>query len=140
MIGRAMDIETMKAKAREASALLKTLSNPNRLLIVCSLVEGERSVAELEDSLGIRQPNLSQQLAGLREAGLVASRREAKSVIYRLTADSAVSLVDVLHRLFCAPSDPLHMSNQPVATAPAGEPSSNLRRHREAAGFAVVSD
>jgi DNA-binding transcriptional ArsR family regulator len=92
----------MRERVGEASEFLKRLGNPSRLLIACALVEGERSVRELEDTLSIRQPGLSQQLAELREAGLVSSRKVGKSVLYRL-ADPRVSLlVSTLHRLFCA--------------------------------------
>ena len=69
-------VEDMLKNVGEASDFLKKLSNPNRLMIVCALVEGERSVRELEDGLGIRQPGLSQQIAELREAGLIAGRKE----------------------------------------------------------------
>ena len=93
----------MKAKVGEASAFLKTLSNPDRLLVACALVDGEHSVRELEDLLGIRQPGLSQQLAGLREAGLVAGRKQGKQVFYRLTDPRVQTFIATLHALFCAP-------------------------------------
>ena len=88
----------------DAVSLLKRLAHPARLAIVCRLVEGETSVAELESELGLRQPSLSQQLAELRNAGLIAPRREAKTVYYQLADPNAAALVDTLHRLFC-PSD-----------------------------------
>jgi DNA-binding transcriptional ArsR family regulator len=72
-----------------ATVLLRAVSNQARLCIVLHLLKGERSVAELEADLGLRQPNLSQQLAELRNVGLVATRREAKSVFYRLADESA---------------------------------------------------
>ena len=74
----------LKSNVEEASAFLKKLSNPDRLLVCCALADGERSVRELEDLLGIRQPGLSQQLAELREAGLIAGRKEGKQVFYTL--------------------------------------------------------
>ena len=97
---------TMKANVDEASAFLKKLSNPDRLLVCCALVGAERSVRELEDLLGIRQPGLSQQLAELREAGLIAGRKDGKHVFYRLADPRVRAVVDTLHRLFCRP-DPL---------------------------------
>ena len=97
---------TMKAKVDEASAFLKKLSNPDRLLVCCALVGGERSVRELEDLLGIRQPGLSQQLAELREAGLIAGRKHGKHVFYRLADPRVRTVVETMHRLFCDP-DPL---------------------------------
>ena len=85
----------------DAVSLLKRLAHPARLAIVCRLVEGETSVAELESELGLRQPSLSQQLAELRNAGLIAPRREAKTVYYQLADPHAAALIDTLHRLFC---------------------------------------
>jgi DNA-binding transcriptional ArsR family regulator len=84
------------------AALLKTLSHPARLMLVCTLVEGERSVSELEEQLGIHQPNLSQQLGVLREAGIVETRREAKQIFYSLTEARAAELVGALYGIFCA--------------------------------------
>lgn len=94
----------MKARVDEASAFLKTLANPDRLMVACALVDGERSVRELEDLLGIRQPGLSQQLAALREAGLVAGRKEGKQVFYRLADPRVQTFITTMHRLFCAPA------------------------------------
>ncbi|MBB3769920.1 DNA-binding transcriptional ArsR family regulator [Angulomicrobium tetraedrale] len=94
----------MKARVDEASAFLKKLANPDRLLVACALVDGERSVRELEDLLGIRQPGLSQQLAGLRVAGLITGRKEGKQVFYRLADPRVETFITTLHGLFCAPA------------------------------------
>ncbi len=83
-----------------ASDLLRSLANPNRLAIVCLLLEGERSVMELEVALGIRQPTLSQQLAALREAGTIAGRRAAKHVHYRVADERAARVVAALRGMF----------------------------------------
>lgn len=91
----------MKANVEEASAFLKKLSNPDRLLVCCALVDGERSVRELEDILGIRQPGLSQQLAELRAAGLIEGRKEGKHVFYRLADPRIETFISTMHRLFC---------------------------------------
>lgn len=93
--------EDLKARLDEASAFLKKLSNPDRLLVACTLVEGERSVRELEDALGIRQPGLSQQLAALREAGLIVGRKEGKQVFYRLADPRVETFMHTMHDLFC---------------------------------------
>lgn len=93
----------MQERVGEASEFLKKLGNPQRLLLACSLVGGERSVRELEEMLGIRQPGLSQQLAELREAGLVASRKQGKSVHYRLADPRVARFIATMHELFCAP-------------------------------------
>lgn len=92
----------LSGRAAEVAGLLKTLANRNRLMIVCTLVEGEYSVGQIEGELGIRQPTLSQQLTILREAGVVATRRDAKQIFYRLTEQKAANLVEALHAIFCA--------------------------------------
>lgn len=91
----------MEARAGEVVALLKTLSHPGRLMLACTLVEGEYAVGELEDKLGIHQPTLSQQLTVLREAGIVTTRREAKQIFYRLTDESTAQLIGALYSIFC---------------------------------------
>jgi len=80
----------------QAAALLRTLANPARLRIALRLLEGECAVAELETELGVRQPNLSQHLAKLREAGLVATRRESRAVFYRLAEEDQRRLINAL--------------------------------------------
>lgn len=102
---RRMPREEMESRASEVAALLKTLSHPVRLMLVCTLVEGEYSVGTLEEQIGIGQPTLSQQLGVLREAGIVETRREAKQIFYRLTEASAAQLVGALYTIFCAPDD-----------------------------------
>lgn len=101
--GPMMQPETMQARAGEVAALLKTLAHPMRLMLACTLAEGEFSVAELEQRLDIHQPALSQQLGVLREADIVATRRDAKHVYYRLSEEKAALLVQALYGIFCAP-------------------------------------
>lgn len=96
-----MSAADMEARATEVAALLKTLSHPARLMLVCTLVGGEYSVGALEEALGIRQPTLSQQLGVLREAGIVETRRDAKQIFYRLTEAKAAALVGALYDIFC---------------------------------------
>ena len=84
----------------DASALLRSLANPSRLAIVCLLLEGERSVMELDVALGIRQPTLSQQLTILRSAGIVAARRRARHVIYRVCDERAAQIVAALRPMY----------------------------------------
>jgi len=91
----------MEARAGEAATLLKTLAHPVRLMLACTLAEGEFSVGELEEKLDIRQPSLSQQLGVLREAGIVETRRDGKQIFYRLTAAKAARLIDALYSIFC---------------------------------------
>ena len=92
---------TMQEQAGEVAELLKTLAHPMRLMLVCTLVEGEHSVSELEEKLDIHQPSLSQQLTVLREAEIVETRREGKQIFYRLTAEKAAQLVGALYTIFC---------------------------------------
>lgn len=94
--------QALHERAGEATRFLKLLANQDRLMVVCALVEGEKSVRELEETLGIRQPGLSQQLAGLREAGLILGRKEGKHIFYHLADPRAAELVATLYRLFCA--------------------------------------
>ena len=95
------DIEQLRANAASAGALLKALANPDRLLLLCQLSQGERNVSELEQLLGIQQPTLSQQLAVLRREGLVATRREGKQIHYRISSPEALAVITTLYQLFC---------------------------------------
>lgn len=88
--------------AKQAARFLKVLANENRLLILCHLAESEMSVTELEDSLGIRQPTLSQQLARLRSEKLVATRRDGKTVYYHLASEEAGKTLELMYGLFCS--------------------------------------
>ena len=92
----------MQERAVEVAALLKTLVHPARLMLACTLVEGEYSVGELEAKLGIAQPTLSQQLTVLRNARIVDTRREGKQVFYRLTEAKAARLIEALYTIFCS--------------------------------------
>ena len=83
-----------------ASNLLKTMGNPNRLLILCHLSNGERSVGELEKELKLSQSALSQHLARLRKQSLVETRRQAQMVYYSLASSEAAAVIDVLCRAF----------------------------------------
>lgn len=97
-----LNIEQLRANAGAAGQLLKTLANPDRLLLLCQLSQGERNVGELEALLGILQPTLSQQLAVLRREGLVDTRRDGKQVYYRISSPAALALINTLYQLFCA--------------------------------------
>jgi DNA-binding transcriptional ArsR family regulator len=91
----------MVESAGDAADFLKKLAHPSRLMIVCALVDGERSVRDLEDTLGIRQPGLSQQIAELREAGFITGRKESKNMFYRLADGRITEFIALLHRTFC---------------------------------------
>jgi ArsR family transcriptional regulator len=96
------DINQLRANADAAGQLLKALSNPDRLLLLCQLSQGERNVSELESLLGIQQPTLSQQLAVLRREGLVETRREGKQIFYCISSPAALAVINTLYQLFCA--------------------------------------
>lgn len=89
------------SNAERASAFLKTLANPHRLIVLCLLANGEKNVSELEARLGIRQPTLSQQLARLREEGIVTTRRQGKEVWYSLHSAEAIAIIRTVHEVFC---------------------------------------
>jgi ArsR family transcriptional regulator len=93
----------MEANARDAAAYLKTLAHEGRLMILCHLGTGAKSVSELEALLGIRQAAVSQMLARLREEGLVTTRRDGKVIWYSLADDRTSRVIDLLYTLFCAP-------------------------------------
>ncbi|MBF7730048.1 ArsR/SmtB family transcription factor [Pseudomonas sp. N040] len=99
-----LDSQRLRAAAGDAGQLLKALANPDRLLLLCQLAQGERSVGELEALLGILQPTLSQQLAVLRREGLVDTRREGKQIFYRISSPQALAVINTLYQLFCGSS------------------------------------
>lgn len=102
-----LDLSRLRASSSAACALLKAMANPDRLLLLCQLSQGERCVGELESLLAIRQPTLSQQLSVLREEGLVQTRRDGKQVFYSILSTPALALLQVLYSQFCASdSDP----------------------------------
>lgn len=95
-------MDVLRDNTQRAAGLLKSLANPDRLLLLCQLVEMERSVTELESLTGIRQPTLSQQLGVLRNEGLVTTRRDGKWVYYRIASEDALAILGTLHQIYCA--------------------------------------
>jgi DNA-binding transcriptional ArsR family regulator len=96
------DMGQMNEAADRASALMRTLGHKGRLLILCQLAGGEKSVGELSDSLDIPQSPLSQHLSRMRKEGLVETRRQAQSIYYSLKADEAGKIIECLYGLYCA--------------------------------------
>ena len=96
-----IDLARMHQSAQNACLLLKTLSNTDRLMLVCQLAQGEKCVSELENLLGIGQPTLSQQLGVLRDNEMVSTRREGKHIYYRIANPKALALIDVLYTEYC---------------------------------------
>jgi len=98
-----IDLASLRDAADAACRMMKVLSNPDRLLLLCELAQGERRVGELEELVGIAQPTLSQQLGVLREEELVSTRREGKNIFYRIDSPQTLALMQVLHDQFCKP-------------------------------------
>jgi DNA-binding transcriptional ArsR family regulator len=98
-----MNVKAMSEKAESAAELLKSLANRHRLLIVCQLIEGERSVGELAEFLGIRDSTVSQHLALLRKDGLVTTRREGQTIFYAIGSAPARAVLEALYGVYCAP-------------------------------------
>ena len=96
-----VDLDRMSASARDATEFLKALAHESRLLILCDLLEGEKSVGELESFLDLRQSTVSQQLARLRLEGLVTARRDGKTIYYSIANDKVRSVIGVLYNAFC---------------------------------------
>ena len=95
------NVSSLRASSAAACALLKTMANPDRLLLLCQLSQRECCVSDLERLLAIRQPTLSQQLGVLRNEGLVTTRREGKRIYYSIADPDALQILDVLYRLYC---------------------------------------
>ena len=96
-----MNLAAVRDSADAACRLMKVLSNPDRLLLLCELAQGEKRVGELEELVGVAQPTLSQQLGVLREEGIVSTRREGKNIIYRIDSPRTLAVMDVLYQQFC---------------------------------------
>ena len=98
------ELNDMRLAASRACNLMKVLSNPDRLMILCQLSQGEKRVGELEHLLGIVQPTLSQQLTVLREEQLVSTRREGKGIYYSVNSPQALAVIQTLYQHFCSDS------------------------------------
>ena len=95
------ELDRMAASAGRAADFLKSLGHEQRLMILCHLASGEKSVGELEETLGARQAAVSQQLARLRREGLVTARREGKAIYYGLADERSRRMIGLLYELFC---------------------------------------
>lgn len=95
------EMNAIRENANAACRLMKVLANPDRLLLLCQMAQGEKCVSELEALVGIGQPTLSQQLAVLREEELVTTRREGKNIYYQIASPQALAVMEVLYAQFC---------------------------------------
>jgi len=104
IVGGTGGMEVLEERVGEATRMLRLLANERRLLVLCHLLtRGEMSVGALADAVQLSQPALSQHLAQMRAAGLVATRREAQTIWYRVADPKVKRLVEVLHELYCPP-------------------------------------
>lgn len=99
-----MQLEELAPRAAEAEAFLKAMANRYRLMILCQLHQGEKSVTTLQGGVGLSQSALSQHLARLREDGLVKTRRESQTIFYSLATPNVSELIALLYRLYCGPN------------------------------------
>lgn len=99
------DLDEMAENAKIATDFLKALAHEARLMILCYLASGEKSVKELEDLLSLRQPTVSQQLARLRIEGFIDARRDGKMIYYSIADDRAKVMVEQIYEMFCRPSN-----------------------------------
>ena len=131
---QAVDVGALIDSAQEASSFLKALAHETRLLTLCMLTEGEKTVTEIEQILGLRQPAISQQLARLRVDGLVEARREGKNIYYSLARPEVREIVGALHRAFCQRPQlgSRAISPRPTARAAARAKSAGRRIHAPA--------
>jgi len=113
-----VDLETMRSSAARASALLKAMGNTHRLMVLCQLAKGERSVGELERLIGLSQSALSQHLARLRRDNLIQTRRSAQTIYYSLAGGEAAAVIATLYQLYCAEFEQGHAA---TVAAAAGE-------------------
>jgi DNA-binding transcriptional ArsR family regulator len=95
----------MQEHAADAAGLMKALGNESRLMILCLLTEGERSVSDLNELIPLSQSALSQQLARLRQQGLVKTRRESQTIYYALANGPADQVIQLLHQIYCGKAD-----------------------------------
>jgi ArsR family transcriptional regulator, virulence genes transcriptional regulator len=99
-----MNMNDLQSSAQAAAELMKALSSETRLLLLCQLADGEKTVGELAGALGLRQAAVYQQLALMRKDGLVAARRDGRSMHYSLTGREARAIIGLLYELYCAPA------------------------------------
>jgi ArsR family transcriptional regulator, virulence genes transcriptional regulator len=101
IVPRSAELGRMTDNVKRASDFLKALAHESRLMMLCLLAEGEMSVSELEQELGLRQPTVSQQLARLRADGLVTTRREGKTVYYAVASNDTRTIIGAIYEVFC---------------------------------------
>jgi len=132
-----MNLSKMTASATKATALLKALANKHRLIILCHLNDGEKSVGDLEELLDMRQPHLSQHLARLRRDGVVRTRRDSRTIYYELESHAAARVIGLLYDLYCAQAGAGRAAGRPKGRNGA---AADRARSRAAAATASHAD
>lgn len=99
--GATKTLADLRRQSEEVAALLKQLSHPQRLLILCSMADGEKAVGEIEEACGASQSAVSQFLKGMRLEGIIKSRREGKQVFYKIVDKRTLELIRALYQIFC---------------------------------------
>ncbi|ENN88571.1 hypothetical protein RHSP_64968 [Rhizobium freirei PRF 81] len=121
MIDTSPSLEAMQEKAVEAADFMRLFSTPNRLILLCHIAQKERSVGEIQDDLGLKQPGLSQQLSELRQAGVVQTRRESRQIYYSIADDRVAVIMQMLMQMFCGAVPTV--AAQAIPTGPISGPS-----------------
>jgi DNA-binding transcriptional ArsR family regulator len=100
-----IDPQKLAENAEKASRLLKIMSHPSRLMVLCYLMNGECPVSALNQAVPLSQSALSQHLAGLRQAGIVDTRRESQAIYYRLKSQAVSGIIEALYQIYCTPNN-----------------------------------
>ncbi len=109
-----MNLVELQSKAGAVEALLKSVGKRNRLIVLCELQKGERSVGALQQAIGLSQSALSQHLARLRAHGVVATRRQSQTIYYSLASEKVARLIGLLEMLYCAPECDVPANREPT--------------------------
>lgn len=130
-----VSLATLTEKAPEAAEFMRQFSNANRLMLLCQIAQQESSVSDIQEALGIKQPALSQQLAELRQSGLVKTRRASRQIYYSIADGRAEAVMNLLFQLFCGAGLASVAASIDAPTAGADEPG--LRVHPTSQGDAA---
>lgn len=120
MIDISLSLEVMQERAVEAADFMRLFSTPSRLILLCHIAQKERSVGEIQDDLGLKQPGLSQQLSELRQAGVVQTRRESRQIYYSIADDRVAIVMQMLMQMFCGADPVVTAASTRTAFVPEG--------------------
>jgi DNA-binding transcriptional ArsR family regulator len=126
MIDMAPSLEAMQEKAGAAADFMRLFGTPSRLMLLCHIAQKERSVGEIQDDLGLKQPGLSQQLGELRQAGVVQTRRASRQIYYSIADDRVNVVMAMLAHMFCGASATVASDTAQARQTPTLPPSSAI--------------